>query len=180
MKQLLILVASFYLPLMSLAYNQAFPRSEVGAFEIKTLPASVLIASQTEGHYFEDNNGLFRPLFDYINTHGITMTTPVEAEIDPGVMYFYIGEDIDLESLKKTDGIELHNLPERIVASYGVRGRYSEENFEEAAEILRFWISKNKNYEQSGEARGVFWHGPFVPGIFKRFEVHIPVLAIEK
>ena len=74
----------------------------------------------------------------------------------------------------------MHNLPERIVASYGVRGRYSEENFEEAAEILRFWISKNKNYEQSGEARGVFWHGPFVPGIFKRFEVHIPVLAIEK
>ena len=180
MKLLLILVASFSLPLMSPAYKQAFPRSEVGAFEIKILPASALIATQSKSNYFEDNNGLFRPLFSYIKTHGIAMTTPVEAEIDPGVMYFYVCEGVEVQSLEKVDGIKLHNLPERIVASYGVRGSYNEENFEKAAETLRFWISKNKNYEESGEARGVFWHGPFVPGIFKRFEVHIPVRAIEE
>ena len=175
MNLFLMLVASFCIPLMSSAYKQAFPRTEVGSFEIKTLPAAVLIASQSSGHYFEDNNGLFRPLFGYINTHGIAMTTPVEAEIDPGIMYFYIGEDVAVENLEKTDSVKLHRLPERTVASYGARGRYSEKNFIKAAETLRGWLSNNKNYQQSGDARGVFWNGPFIPGIFKRFEVHIPV-----
>ena len=174
-----MLVASFYLPLISYANKQAFPRSEVGAFEIKTLPAALLIASKGDGHYFEENNGLFRPLFRYINTHGIAMTTPVEAEIDPGVMYFYISNDVAADSLKKADRVELHHQPERTVASHGVRGRYSEKNFKQAAEILRAWISENRNYEQSGDARGVFWNSPFMPGFLKRFEVHIPVRLLE-
>ena len=180
MKLLLMLVASFCLPMISSANKQAFPRSEVGAFEIKTLPAALLIASKSDGHYFEENNGLFRPLFGYIKTHGIAMTTPVEAEIDPGVMYFYIGNDVAVESLKETDRVGLHHQPERTVASHGVRGRYSEENFKQAAEILRIWISENRNYEQSGDARGVFWNSPFMPGFIKRFEVHIPVQLLDK
>jgi len=27
-----------------------------------------------------------------------------------------------------------------------------------------------------GDARGIFWNGPFMPGFFKRFEVHLPVV----
>ena len=179
MKLLLMLVASFNLTLISSAYKKAYPQSEIGAFEIKTLPKALLIASKGDRHYFEKNNGLFKPLFDYIKTHGIAMTTPVEAEIDPGVMYFYIGNDVAVESLKETDKVELYYQPERIVASHGVRGRYSEKNFKQAAEILRIWISKNRNYEQSGNARGVFWNSPFMPGFLKRFEVHIPVRLLE-
>lgn len=66
---------------MSAAYDQAFPETEVGAFEIKTLPAARLIASQTEA---------------------------------------------------------------------------------------------------TGEARGVFWNGSFMPGFFERFEVHITVRLAEE
>lgn len=180
MKLFPLLALTLFLPLMSSAYDQAFPQTEVGAFEIKTLPAARLIASQSDGRYFERNNDLFSPLFSYIREHDIAMTTPVEAEIEPGVMYFYIGDDVDATVLDDTDEVSFHELPERMVASHGVRGSYSEKNFEEAAEALRKWLSENENYEAAGDARGIFWNGPYVPGIFKRFEVHIPVRYTEE
>lgn len=162
---------------MSAAYDQAFPKTSVGAFEIKTLPAARLIASQTGASYFEDNNGLFRPLFRYIQARDIAMTTPVEAEIEPGVMYFYISDDVDAAALEATDEVSIHDLPERTVASHGARGGYSESNFQEAAQALHSWLADNQDYEAAGEVRGIFWNGPFMPGILKRFEVHIPVKA---
>ena len=175
MKLLRLLTLTVILPLMSSANEKAFPPTEAGAFEIKTLPAARLIAAQSKAAYFEENNGLFRPLFRYIQTRGIAMTTPVEAEIEPGVMYFYIGTDVDAEALESTENVSVHELPERIVASHGARGSYSEANFSEAAAALRAWLADNEAYVASGEARGIFWNGPYVPGIFKRFEVHIPV-----
>jgi DNA gyrase inhibitor GyrI len=164
---------------MSSAYEQAFPKTASGTYEIKTLPAARLIATQTDAAYFEGNNGLFRPLFRYIQANDIPMTTPVEAEMDPGVMYFYIGSDIDPAVLKETDRVSVHQMPERIVASFGVRGAYSEDNFEDAAQKLKAWLRENEEYEATGEARGIFWNGPYVPGLFKRFEVHIPVRKVE-
>lgn len=163
------------LPLMSSAIEKAFPPTEAGAFEIKTLPAARLIAAQSEAAYFDENNGLFRPLFRYIRARNIAMTTPVEAEIEPGVMYFYIGADVDAEVLEATENVSVHALPERIVASHGARGSYSEANFSATAAALRTWLADHDTYVVAGEARGIFWNGPYVPGIFKRFEVHIPV-----
>lgn len=173
----ILLLATF--PLMSSAYEQAFPKTASGSYEIKTLPEARLIASQTDGAYFEGNNGLFRPLFRYIQANDIAMTTPVEAEMDPGVMYFYIGSDVDNAVLQETDQVSVHTMPERTVASFGVRGGYSEQNFEEAAQKLKAWLRKNKEYESAGEPRGIFWNGPYVPGFMKRFEVHIPVRKVE-
>lgn len=180
MRNLLTLFILAAFPLMSSAYEQAFPKTSVGTYEVKTLPAARLIATQTDEAYFQDNNGLFRPLFRYIQANDIAMTTPVEAEMDPGIMYFYIGSDIDTSDLKETDQVSVHEMPQRRVASVGVRGGYSESNFEEAAHKLKAWLRKNKEYEAVGEPRGIFWNGPFTPGFFKRFEVHIPVRKIEE
>lgn len=160
---------------MTSAYEQAFPKTDVGGFEVKTLPAAKLIASQSDTNYFDEDNGLFRPLFRYIQARDIAMTTPVEAEIQPGVMYFYIGEEAAARELDSTNEVSVHKLPERTVASHGVRGAYSKSNFEEAAEALRAWLADNDRYEATGEARGVFWSAPYVPWFLKRFEVHIPV-----
>lgn len=165
---------------MSSAYEQAFAKTGVGESEIKTLPAARLVASQAEGAYFDENNGLFRPLFRYISSRDIAMTTPIEAEIEPGVMYFYIGSEVSSETLKATENVSVHELPERVVASHGVRGGYSERNFEQATNELQAWLATNQDYEAVGEPRGIFWNGPFTPGFFKRFEVHIPVQLIEK
>jgi hypothetical protein len=108
------------------------------------------------------------------------MTTPVEAEINPGVMYFYIGANVSSDALDATDHVSVYGLPERLVASLGVRGGYKERNFNKAADKLGAWLLKNPTYEAIGEARGVFWNGPFIPGFFKRFEVHIPVQLIKE
>ena len=175
--QLLILSA---FPLMSNAYEQAFPKTGVGTFEIKTLPEARLIASKTDKAYFEGNNGLFRPLFRYIKANNIAMTTPVEAEMDPGVMYFYIGSKFGETPLVQTEQISVHTVSERKVASLGVRGAYRESKFEEATEKLKKWLEKNEDHEAIGEAKGIFWNGPYIPGFIKRFEVHIPVREIEK
>ena len=108
------------------------------------------------------------------------MTTPVEAEIEPGVMYFYIGSSVSKEKLDATDNVSVHELPERVVASHGMRGGYSEKNFEKATAALRAWLAASSEYEAAGEPRGIFWNSPFMPGVLKRFEVHIPVRPIEE
>ncbi|MAV84391.1 MAG: hypothetical protein DBX01_00020 [Puniceicoccaceae bacterium] len=165
---------------MSSAYEQAFQKTEVGEFEIKALPATRLIASQTEAAYFDGNNRLFRPLFRYISSRDIAMTTPVEAEINPGVMYFYIDANVSSDMLDATKNVSVHELPERLVASLGVRGAYNERNFNKASAKLSAWLRKNPTHEAVGDARGVFWNGPFIPGFFKRFEVHVPVKLVKE
>ena len=164
---------------MSSAYEQAFAKTNVGEFEIKALPAARLIACQTDAAYFEDNNHLFRPLFRYISSRDIAMTTPVEAEMNPGVMYFYIGSEVGSDALDTTESVSVHEIPKRLVASLGVRGGYSEHNFNKASAKLNAWLLKNPVYEATGKVRGIFWNGPFIPGFFKRFEVHIPVQLLK-
>ncbi|MDP4610419.1 MAG: heme-binding protein [Opitutales bacterium] len=162
-------------PLLMSAAEKAFPQTSVGQTEFKTLPAAHLIASQSDDGYFSNDNNLFRPLFRYISSRDIAMTTPVEAEINPGVMYFYIGKDAIDKAQDSTDSVKVHVLPERTVASIGIRGSYTEENFDNAETKLRAWLATQETYEITGEARGIFWNSPFMPGFFKRFEVHIPV-----
>ncbi|MGJ8649117.1 MAG: heme-binding protein [Opitutaceae bacterium] len=162
-------------PLLMNAADKAFPQTNVGQTEIKTLPAAHLIASQSENDYFSDDNQLFRPLFRYISSRDIAMTTPVEAEINPGVMYFYIGEEAIKKAQESTDTVTVHQLPARTVASIGVRGGYSEENFQKAEATLRTWLATQEPYEITGEARAIFWNSPFMPGFLKRSEVHIPL-----
>ena len=99
---------------MCSAYEQAFAKTNVGEFEIKTLPKARYIASQTDAAYFEDNNRLFRPLFRYISSRNIAMTTPVEAEMNPGVMYFYIDDEVSNEVLDTTENVSVHELPKHL------------------------------------------------------------------
>ena len=63
------------------AYESAYPMTEVGVCEIKTLPAGVVLRARSEREYFRENNGLFRKLFEAIQRNQVPMTTPVEAGI---------------------------------------------------------------------------------------------------
>ena len=157
------------------AAEQAYPKTVVGGIEIKTLPAATLIVSKSKKPYFEKDNQLFRPLFRYIQARDIAMTTPVEAEMDPGEMFFYIGADADAEKLTDTDTVTVRKLPERTVASIGVRGSYSTSNFDEATARLKHWLADQEDWQATGTARAVFWDGPFTLWFLKQFEVHIPV-----
>jgi len=50
------------------------------------------------------------------------------------------------------DDVEVLKLPERLVASIGVRGSYSEANFREAEQALKSWIDRKQDVEASGDA----------------------------
>ena len=164
---------------MAQAYEQAFTKTAVDAIEIKTLPPATLIAAKGDGPYFERNNSLFRPLFRYIQANDIAMTTPVEAEMQPGVMYFYIGGDAANRELPSTDTVEVLQLPKRTVLSIGIRGGYNANNFSAGEAQLRKWLAQQTDYMPSGAARAIYWNGPFTLGFLKRSEVHIPIQAAE-
>ncbi len=159
--------------------SEAFPPTPVGQIELKTLPAGTLLKSTGTKSYFEQSNGLFGPLFRYISSHDIAMTTPVEAQINPGSMYFWVAESEQQKVAGNAGGVEVIAQPERLVASLGVRGGYSEENFEKARDQLETWLQQQKDIEATGPAYAVYWHGPFRPWFAKRSEVHVPVRSIK-
>lgn len=158
--------------------EEAYPRTPMGSIETKTLPAARLMVAESPKGYFESGNGLFMKLFRYIDGNQIPMTAPVEARLQPGVMIFYM----DAGSAKRTDlqatpQVKLAETPARLVASIGVRGSYSRENFDEALAKLKAWLATRPDLTSPGEPYAVYWNSPFVPGIFKHSEVHIPVTA---
>jgi DNA gyrase inhibitor GyrI len=79
------------------------------------------------------------------------------------------------KSLQSNDSVRVIKLSARKVVSIGIRGGYSEEKFRKNKSALNAWLSENDQYEKMGSAYGVYWNGPFMPGFFKRSEVHIPI-----
>ena len=162
----------------SMAYESAFPPTEPGVTELKTLPAGMLLKSSTSGSYFEDGSSLFRPLFRYISDHNISMTVPVEASIDKAAMYFWVVESEESKVAGDRDGVEVIEIPERLVVSRGERGAYTEENFEKTRDETLAWVETHDELEIAGAPYAVFWNGPFTLWFLKRFEVHVPVRKV--
>lgn len=160
---------------LTVAAEEAFPPSPVGEPEIKTLPAGVLLKASAPGRYFDQSNRLFRPLFRYISTNDIAMTTPVEAQIEGAAMFFWVAPSQRAKVAGNREGVEVVEVPERLVASLGARGGYTEANFAKVRDQLQAWLGTRPQVEAIGPAYGVFWNGPFLPGFMKRFEVHVPV-----
>lgn len=170
---------TFLFPLIMIhslaAYESAFPKTEVGVIEIKELPPGRVIVARSDKPYFEGANKLFRPLFNFIQQNDIAMTVPVEAEIEPGAMYFYLGSDATTDRLQQAEGVQIEALPARTVASIGTRGGYKEANFLKARAKLQAWLAEQTEYQATGPARAVYWNGPFTLPALKRGEIHIPV-----
>lgn len=162
----------------TMAAPQAFPPTDVGVSELKTLPAGVLLKAQGTGNYFEQSNRLFRPLFNYISSHDIAMTTPVEAQIENAAMYFWVAASERGKVAGNRGGVDVIEIPERRVASRGARGGYSAENFAMVRGELLAWLQSRVEVVPAGDPYAVYWHGPFMPGFLKRFDVHVPVKPV--
>ena len=92
-RRLVLLAVLVLTPFAAMSAPAAFPATEPGVTELKTLPAGLLVRSETGGNYFENGGNLFRPLFRYIQRKDIAMTTPVEVGVGaPSAMYFWIAE----------------------------------------------------------------------------------------
>lgn len=159
-----------------MAAPAAFTPTAVDTFEVKTLPAGMLLEAEGTGDYFRAGNGLFGRLFRYLSGHDIAMTTPVEARIEPAAMYFWVAPAEQAKAQGDQEGVRVITRPAQIVAALGARGGYSRENFIAARDRLLAWLETQSEFQATGPARAVFWHGPFVPWFAKRFEVHVPVI----
>lgn len=175
MRRVLLSIIFFVTPHFIMAAPQAFPPTDVGVSELKTLPAGVLLKAQGNGNYFEQSDRLFRPLFNYISSHEIAMTTPVEAQIENAAMYFWVAASERAKVAGSSGGVDVVEIPERRVASRGARGVYSAANFAETREELLVWLRARADVVPAGAPYAVYWHGPFMPGFMKRFDVHVPV-----
>jgi hypothetical protein len=159
----------------SMAYESAYSMTDAGKVEVKNLPAHVTIEAAGGGDYFERGNDLFRRLFRYIDRNKISMTVPVEADIDTAAMRFYVGAAERDRIPANWDGVTRINVPARTVVSAGLRGGYNRENFQKAVARAEAWLGQNPGWVRAGEPYAVYWSGPFTPGFMKRSEVHIPV-----
>ena len=157
------------------AYEKAFEKTPVGESRVLELPAAKVLVTEMDGGYFSNSNKLFSRLFRYIRKNKVAMTVPVEAEMKPGRMKFYVGSGDAKRTLKASDRVEVLDVPARTVAAIGARGGYSRGNFEEARDTLKTWIEGNPELTATGDAYAVYWNSPFVPWFLKRFDVHIPV-----
>lgn len=162
-------------PLSLMAAQEAFPPTQPGVSEVKVLPAGVLLKSQGKGNYFAEDNQLFGPLFRYISSRDIAMTTPVEAQIDQAAMYFWVAPSEEAKVTGNAAAVEVVRVPERRVASRGARGGYSQDNFVRTRDELLAWIATQPGLEIAGEPYAVYWNGPITPWFAKRSEVHVPV-----
>ncbi len=158
-----------------IAYESIHEKTSVGTIKILKIPERLALETQSDTAYFEADNGLFRKLFRYISDNGISMTTPVEAEIKPGKMRFFVGEKDKVKPIRSSSVVEVKKLSPMLVVAIGIRGSYSEDRFRKNEKELMSWIKKNEKYEATGNAYAVYWHGPFVPGFLKRSEVHVPI-----
>jgi DNA gyrase inhibitor GyrI len=159
-------------------YERAFERTPAGVIEVKTLPEALTLIVRSGGNYFDRSGELFRRLFRYIKRHDVAMTVPVQGEMQGTGMRFFLGKEDRQRGLMDEEGVQVKEVPERTVASIGVRGGYTEKNFTKARSRLEQWTRDHADYEAVGEAYGIYWNSPFVPWFLKRFEVHIPVRSL--
>ncbi len=158
------------------AYEAAYQKTPNGEIEIKTIPAAKLMVTEAPGDYFNGNNDMFMRLFRYISAHEVSMTVPVEAQVDKAQMTFYVGSSDIEKDLADQGDVKVVNLPERTVAAIGIRGSYSKKNFEKNREKLIAWLGENTRFTSAGEAYAVYWDAPFVPWFMKHSEVHISII----
>lgn len=156
------------------AYEQAFSKTPVDMIEIRTLPAARLLVTEANGEYFERSGGLFKHLFEYISDNNISMTVPVEGQLDRAEMRFHLGSDV-APALDQTDSVRVISVPSRRVVSIGGKGSYNESNARRLRERLQSWLQAQNEWRAAGDPYAVFWNGPFTPWFMKRFEVHIPL-----
>lgn len=175
----LLLLFPFLLMSDAFSYEKLFEPTPVGQIELKSIPAVLVAEAQSDQDYFSGDNRLFRRLFRYIQDNDISMTTPVEAELSPGQMRFFVASSQAEKINRDGQGIQVYERAARQVVSIGLRGSYSENRFEEGLAALQSWLQGQKEWVADGDPVAVYWNGPFTLPMLKKSEVYIPVKKAE-
>lgn len=158
-----------------MAYESIYPQTAVGKIEVKTIPARTLLKAAGKGEPFKSRDESFGKLFRYIQSNKVSMTVPVEASATTSTMNFFVGGRDAGKELKSDGGVAVEKMEPRTVVSIGLRGSYTRDHYEQGLKKVGEWLEKHHEWQADGEPYGVYWNSPFVPGWFKRSEVHQPV-----
>ncbi|SFN91799.1 SOUL family heme-binding protein [Proteiniclasticum ruminis] len=155
-------------------------KEKEGAFEIREYQEYYVVKYKEN----EDpmNSGGFQTLFRYISKNNekeakISMTVPVieKKEEEVYTMAFVLPkEHLHDIPLPKDKRLSIEKIEEGYYAAITFSGVSSGKVEKEQETRLKEWISK-KGYEVSGETRVAYYNPPFIPGLFRRNEIWIPV-----
>ena len=203
MRFLFALFAAMAAAMTASAYEEPAHVVEVtdGRFEVRIYEPVIVASVVVNAPGREAVNIGFRPLADYIfgnntNTAGIDMTAPVSqqavsqkidmtvpvtqtaASPNQTVVSFVMPSQWTMETLPKPNNpdVILAEVPARRVASYRFSGSGNDRQQGEAAARLAGWMA-GRGLEPLGPPTFNFYSGPWVPGPFRKNEVHFEVAA---
>lgn len=158
-----------------MSYESIYPRTPVGTIETKTLPARRTLVASAPGDAFDDRGAAFMKLFNYIKDNQIAMSVPVEASASTNEMIFFVGGEHKTRAITSANEVEVRTLPETTVASIGLRGSYTRENFDQGLKRLNAWLTLQTEWRANGAPYAVYWNSPFVPWFLRKSEIHVPL-----
>ncbi|HVL46999.1 MAG TPA: heme-binding protein [Candidatus Thermoplasmatota archaeon] len=158
-----------------MATDATYPKTPVGAVEVKTLPPALAYEARGKEDAWRDRDDMFYRDFAFLHENELAMTTPVEVEVERPRMRFFVPREDETRVLKTVDGVDLHPVESREVIATGLRGNYSPRNFERGRARIEAWLAEHPEYRPTGPAYAVYWNAPLTPPFIKRSEVHVPV-----
>lgn len=157
----------------------------VGQVQVKQYPAyrEAVVTRETTS---ASQGSMFRKLFSHIQQSDISMTAPVDMGYRPVSGAPELQSMAFLYDVPERGGVVdqgeviVRDVPARPFASIGVRGSYSEQQFQEAVEKLHEWLRGSNDFQPAGSPRYLGYNSPFIPFFWRYGEVQIPVQASSK
>ncbi len=109
------------------------------------------------------------------------MTAPVEMTYDAAgkrqiqMAFLYASTDVGRLGSASASDVEVVDIAPLRVASFGLRGRRTEERVQDAKLAIETWLTSQSDLEVAGQMRVMGWNGPMTPVARSYFEVQIPV-----
>jgi len=170
-----------FMPVIEADRPRGFPgATPVGEVLVLDYPASRLARVSMKRGYGPENSA-FRKLFQHIESNRIPMTAPVEMTYDAAgerqtaMAFLYASTDVG--RLGSAGEVEVVDVAPLRVASFGLRGRRTDERVLDAKRAVEGWLAGRSDIEAAGHVRVMGWNGPMTPITRSYFEVQIPVRA---
>ncbi len=170
-------------PVVEAGRPRGFPgATPVGEVLILDYPACRLARVPMDRRWGAENSAFWK-LFQHIESNRIPMTAPVEmtyagsAERQTTMAFLYASTDVGRLGPAGGD-VEVADVAPVRVASFGLRGRRTDERVQGARRAIEGWLSGRTELEVAGSMRVMGWNGPMTPVARSYFEVQIPVRTV--
>jgi len=170
-------------PVVEAERPRGFPgATPVGEVLILDYPACRLARVPIDRRWGAENSAFWK-LFQHIESNRIPMTAPVEmayegsAQRQTTMAFLYASTDVGRLGPAGRD-VEVADVPPVRVASFGLRGRRTDERVQGARRAIEDWLSGRTELEVAGSMRVMGWNGPMTPVARSYFEVQIPVRTV--